>query len=76
MELGFNDKIAPIFMGEAQSELLYLDTGLNPIPQKEIEDMSKFFNLSYAIQSISLDFLLASINQTLERIVLDGSKQS
>jgi len=75
-ELGFNDKIAPIFMGEAHSQLLYLDTGLNPIPHKEIEDMSKFFNLTYDIQSISLDFLLTSINQMLERILLDGPKQS
>lgn len=73
-KLGFNDKIAPIFMGEAHTYILYLDTGLVEVPQKEIEEMSKFFNLPCREKTITLKFLYTSITNALERMRSNESR--
>jgi hypothetical protein len=73
-QLGFNDKIAPIFMAESHTYILYLDTGLNKVPQKEMDEMSQFFGLPCSTKTIALNFLYASITSALERMKSNESR--
>jgi len=53
---------------EQHKKFVYLDTGVMPIPYKEIEDCSEFFNLPFEIEKVSLTFLMETIKSGIEDI--------
>jgi hypothetical protein len=66
--LGLSAEIAPEFMNEMHSRLVYLDTGSKPIPEKHLDEISKYTQLHYDILKIELDNLINSISKTLEKL--------
>jgi hypothetical protein len=51
---------------EQHKKFVYLNTGVLPIPYKEIEECSSFFNLPYEIDNISLDYFINSIENSIK----------
>lgn len=64
-EMGLTDKTAPPFMNSMHTGIVYLDTGLLPIPYETLAAMSAYFDLPYRVEVISLDFLKAAILEAL-----------
>ena len=67
-ELGLTEKIAPEFMKEMHSTLLYLDTGIIPVPKETLGEASRALGLPYDVLPISLEPLLENIRDTLKSI--------
>ena len=60
-ELGLSHQVAYDLMREHRGELVYLDTGLVPLPTRDLEECSRYTGLSYRIEPVSLDTLLAGL---------------
>lgn len=63
--LGLTDDNAPGFMGEMHDKLVYLDTGLVPVPEAELQAFSDFCRLPHEVVKVSLEPLLHSIRSAL-----------
>jgi len=62
-QLGLLGPCAKAFMQEMHSRMIYLDTGLVPVPHAALEEASEFLGLPVEILPVSLDPLLASLQQ-------------
>ncbi|MFH0881214.1 MAG: DUF1638 domain-containing protein [Lentisphaerota bacterium] len=72
-ELGFEKpEVAQAFMNEHRKRLVYADTGVMPLPDKTLRDISEFFNMPVEIQPISLDILLLGMNNALQKFTRRG----
>jgi hypothetical protein len=58
-ELGLSPEIARDFMGETRQVLVYLDTGLAPVPAATLADCAAYTGLPCRVESVGLDHLLA-----------------
>jgi hypothetical protein len=76
-KLGFSDPtLAREFMQENRNSLVYLDTGISPVPEKEIQEIAVFFGMPVQIIPVSLKYLqetVASALKRLEGIIIHGS---
>lgn len=62
-QLGLLGPNAKTFMREMHTRLVYLDTGLVPVPHGTLREASEFLGLPYEIMNVPLDSLLASLKQ-------------
>ena len=62
-QLGLLGPCAKTFMQEMHSRMIYLDTGLVPIPHSALQEASEFMGLPVEILPVSLAPLLASLQQ-------------
>ncbi len=62
-KLGLSEKIAPAFMHEFHRSLVYLDTGIVPIPRSSIEECAAYTGLPWRVETVSLDGLLALLRE-------------
>ncbi|HEY3401668.1 MAG TPA: DUF1638 domain-containing protein [Geothrix sp.] len=62
-QLGLLGPCAKAFMQEMHTKLIYLDTGILPVPHADLEEASDFLGLPMEILPVSLDPLLASLKQ-------------
>jgi hypothetical protein len=60
-ELGLTSEIAPDFMREQQRELVYLDTGLTPVPSAALAGCAAFTGLPLRVEAVTLDHLLTQL---------------
>lgn len=60
-ELGLNRAIAHDLMGENRGVLVYLDTGLIPVPEQQLQEFSAYTGLPWRVEAVSLDNMLASL---------------
>lgn len=60
-ELGLNEEVAHTLMGENRGVLVYLDTGLVPVPEQYLQEFSTYTGLPWRVEAVSLDNLLASL---------------
>jgi len=67
-ELGFNQKNASDFMGEMHSRIVYLDTGVIPVPSEEIEACARYCSLPWEILPVSSDHLRMQIQHAMDRL--------
>ena len=58
-ELGLNTEVAQGLMGENRGVLVYLDTGLVPVPEKHLAAFSAYSGLPWRTETVSLDNMLA-----------------
>lgn len=65
-QLGLNIENAHTFMQEMHSKLLYIDTGITPVPDSTLKEISAYTGLPYSILPISLLQLEQSINNLLD----------
>lgn len=67
-ELGLNHTIAAGFMQDMHRKLVYLDTGIVPVPEKELQEYAVYCGLPYEVRPMPLDNLRASIAEALLRL--------
>jgi len=60
-ELGLNAAVAHDLMGENRKVLVYLDTGLVPVPTNELAEFSAYSGLPWRTETVSLEALLAAL---------------
>lgn len=63
--LGFSEHTAKSFMGEMHSKLLYLDTGIVPVPEKALQAAADFCDLPYEIMKVDLQELLKATRKAI-----------
>jgi Protein of unknown function (DUF1638) len=62
-ELGLNSSVAHELLGENRGVLVYLDTGLVPVPEQELIEFSAFSGLPWRVEKVALDLMLAALLQ-------------
>lgn len=70
-DIGLTDKIAPLFMNDLHSKIIYIDTGVGDIPVEILENMSKYFNLPYEVRMMDLNILENAINNGYKEVTGD-----
>ena len=74
-ELGLNQDNAIGLMQEMHRKLVYLDTGLEPVPEEVLKKCAEYCGLPVEVRPISLEFLHASIEDALLSRKIAGSPQ-
>ncbi len=62
-QLGLLGPCAKTFMQEMHTRMIYLDTGLIPVPHESLREASDFLGLPVEIRPVSLEPLLASLKR-------------
>jgi hypothetical protein len=65
-QLGLNMENAKSFMQEMHTQLIYIDTGVTPVPETTLNEISKYTGLPYSILPISLSNLEKAIINLLD----------
>ena len=60
-ELGLTELVAHELMGENRGALVYLDTGLVPVPTLQLEGFASYAGLPWRVEEVSLDDMLGSL---------------
>lgn len=66
--LGLNQENATSLMQDMQTRLVYLDTGVVPVPLNDIRECAGYCGLPYEIIAVSLDRLRTTIQEAITRI--------
>ncbi len=64
-ELGLNEKVAKDFMRETRKKIVFLDTGLVPVPTQELAKLSLYTGLPCQIEQTELTHLLSYMKDAL-----------
>ena len=65
-ELGLNEIVAHDLMGDNRRELVYLDTGLVPVPELHLLEFSSYTGLAWRVEKTLLDNMLKTLVVTRE----------
>lgn len=66
-ELGLNRDNATCLMRDIHRKLMYLDTGLTPVPETSLEECAAYCGLPYEVRPVSLERLRLAIEEALLR---------
>ena len=72
MLFDLNEEFTIEIMQDEHSKLVYLDTGVRPVPQEELKACSEYFGLPYEVFSVSLDHLLGVIQDAIRELKNSG----
>lgn len=72
VELGLNQDNAVGLMGDMHSKLLYLDTGIVPVPKPDLDECSRYCGLPWEAMEVSLEPLLSGIRVAMQRLEEGG----
>ena len=76
-ELGFTDQtLAREFMQDNQRGLLYLDTGIFPVPQTTLTEIAEYFAMPVEIMPVSLQHLQDSVRSAVARLMTKAAHAS
>lgn len=67
-DLGLNRVNATSLMQDSHSRLLYLDTGVVPIPEQGLQSVASHCGLPWEVLPVSLDVLRTNIEDALHRL--------
>ncbi len=71
-ELGLNAANAKDLMGEMHSKLIYIDTGIRPVPIEDLKDCSQYCGLPWEVLQVSLEPLRKCIQDALDKLHKSG----
>jgi hypothetical protein len=71
-QLGLRGDCAREFMREMHTRLIYLDTGLVPVPHAALAEVAEYSGLPLEIMAIGLDTLAEAIRKAIERSARHG----
>ncbi|MSM38508.1 MAG: DUF1638 domain-containing protein [Geobacter sp.] len=74
-ELGLNRAVAHDLMGDNCGVLVYLDTGLLPVPEQQLQEFSSYTGLPVRIDTVSLDTMLATLLAAREEACSEGQHE-
>jgi hypothetical protein len=76
-ELGFSDpSLAREFMQENQRRLVYLDTGLIPVPARALAEIEEYFGMPVEIVAVTLVHLRQAVRDAARRLEARGEDGS
>lgn len=64
-ELGLSEDNARALMGEHRGSLVFLDTGLAPVPREELSACADYTGLPWRVERVALDNLLSLLSEAL-----------
>jgi hypothetical protein len=67
-QLGLLGPCAKTFMQEMHTRLIYLDTGLIPVPHQTLQEASEFMGLPVEVLPVSLEHLRDSLRQAAQKV--------
>lgn len=67
-ELGLDERSAPSFMRDMHRKLVYLDTGVAPVPTDQLQACAAFTSLPFEIVRIDLERLAERVESALAHI--------
>ncbi len=68
-ELGFTDSsLARDFMQENRKNLIYLDTGLLPVPERTLREIAEHFEMPVRVLRVSLDQLRSTVRSAVKQL--------
>jgi hypothetical protein len=70
--LGLSGPTAADFMRDLQSRLIYLDTGLAPVPGETLAECSRFCGLPVEVRTVTLDQLAGALSEAIDRLTPAG----
>lgn len=75
-ELGLTKEVAHGLMGENRGVLVYLDSGLTPVPEQHLVEFSAYSGLPWRVETVTLDCMLATLldAQTGAKILSEGEE--
>lgn len=68
IELGLNQTNATGLMGEMHRKLVYLDTGVRPVPVTDLQKCSEYCGLHWEPLQVSMEPLRAAIQEALNKL--------
>jgi hypothetical protein len=68
-ELGLSRDNFVSLMRDLHRKLIYLDTGLAPVPETDLYECSEYCGLPYEVRPVSLEFLQSAIEDALFRCI-------
>jgi len=75
-ELGFSDQsLAREFMQESQRSLVYLDTGLIPVPEKTLAEIAGYFGMPVDVLAVSLNELHQAVHLAVQHLQTGDSHE-
>jgi hypothetical protein len=66
-QLGLGQSTAVALMQEMHRKMIYLDTGLTPVPEKELRDCNEYIGLPFEVRHVPLENLKMAIEEALSR---------
>lgn len=66
-ELGLNNDNATSLMQDVHRKLVYLDTGLAPVPENALKECAEYCGLPYEVLPVSLERLRLAVEEALLR---------
>jgi hypothetical protein len=72
VELGLNQENATSLMSDMHRKLVYLDTGVVPVPIKDLQECSQYCGLPYEVHQVSLEPLRVAIEEALHELEITG----
>lgn len=68
IELGLNHDNAAGLMGDMHQKLVYLDTGIVPVPERELRECSHYCGLPWEVLKVSLEPLRTVIDRAVQML--------
>lgn len=65
-------EMAQAFLKEHCKSLMYIDTGVMPVPDNTLQEISAYFDMPIEVMPISLDTLSQGIDTALKKFIEDG----
>lgn len=72
-ELGLNRENAGYLMGDMHNKLIYLDTGVVPVPVAALSDCAEYCGLPCEMMPVSLEHLYETVRDALHRVSVEES---
>ena len=69
-ELGLTKEVAQDLMGENRGVLVYLDSGLAPVPESHMAAFSAYSGLPWRVETVTLDCMLAALLEAQSRAII------
>lgn len=69
--LGMHGENARALMNDMHTKLLYLDTGLTPVPTEDLRATSDYAGLPWEVTRVTCEHLKAAIKEAIERMAQD-----
>lgn len=67
-ELGLNSANAAGLMRDMHRKLVYLDTGVAPVPSDALEACARHCGLPFEVRPVALDFLRDAVQEAMDRL--------
>ncbi|MFC1743527.1 DUF1638 domain-containing protein [Candidatus Riflebacteria bacterium] len=66
--MGFDEQGTVAFMRKIYTRIIYLDTGVQPVPREKLEDCARLFDLPLEVMNIKLEHFFIAIQDAIHKL--------